>query len=42
MAAFRSLIKGWMVRRVPGQPKLSLPEADRIVYERLDQCHVTR
>ena len=43
MAAFRSLIKGWMVRgELPGQPKLSFDEADRIVYERLDQCHVTR
>jgi hypothetical protein len=43
MAAFRALIKGWMVRgEVNGQPKLSAAEADRIVYERLDQCHVTR
>jgi hypothetical protein len=43
MAAFRALIKGWMVRgEVKGQPKLSATEADRIVYERLDQCHVTR
>ena len=43
MAAFRTLIKGWMIRgEVNGQPKLSPGEADRIVYERLDQCHVTR
>jgi hypothetical protein len=43
MAAFRTLIKGWMVRgEVEGQPKLSVAEADRIVHERLDQCHVTR
>jgi hypothetical protein len=43
MAAFRALLKGWMVRgEVEGQPKLSIAEADRIVYERLDQCHVTR
>jgi hypothetical protein len=43
MAAFRALIKDWMVRgEVNGQPKLSAAEADRIVYERLDQCHVTR
>ena len=32
-----------MVRgEVEGQPKLSVAEADRIVHERLDQCHVTR
>jgi hypothetical protein len=43
MAAFRTLIKGWMVRgEVEGEPTLSVAEADRIVYERLDQCHVTR
>jgi hypothetical protein len=43
MAAFRALIKGWMLRgEVKGQPKLSAAEADRIIYERLDQCHVTR
>jgi len=43
MAAFRALIKGWMIRgEVNGQPKRSAAEADRIVYERLDQCHVTR
>jgi hypothetical protein len=43
MAAFRSLIKGWMVRGdVQGHPRLSAGEADRIVHERLDQCYVTR
>ena len=43
MAAFRSLLKGWMIRgEVEGQPKMSVAEADRIVHERLDQCHVTR
>jgi hypothetical protein len=43
MAAFRALIRGWMVRgEVEGQGKLSADEADRILYERLDQCFVTR
>ena len=43
IAAFRALIRGWMVRgEVPGQPKLSPAEADRIIFERLDQCYITR
>ena len=32
-----------MIRgEVEGQPKMSVAEADRIVHERIDQCHVTR
>ncbi len=43
MEAFRSLLGNWMVRgEVPGQPKLSVAEADRILHERLDQCYVSR
>jgi hypothetical protein len=43
MATFRAQLKGWMVRgEVEGQPKLSADEADRLLHERLDQCHVTR
>src|SRR5262249_48596355 len=43
IAAFRSLLKGWMVRgEVPGQPRIAADEADRILHERLDQCYVGR
>jgi hypothetical protein len=43
IAAFRSLIKGWMVRgEVEGQPRMTSSDADRIIYEHLDQCYVTR
>jgi hypothetical protein len=43
IAAFRAQLRSWMVRgEVEGQPKMSVVEADRILYERLDQCYVTR
>ncbi len=43
IAAFRSLLKGWMVKGdVPGQSRIDPAEADRILHERLDQCFVSR
>ena len=44
MAAFRALIKGWMVRGRSRRPAEAERRARPIgfVYERLDQCHVTR
>jgi hypothetical protein len=43
IAAFRSQLKSWIVRGdVEGQPKISAVEADRILHERLGQCHVSR
>jgi hypothetical protein len=43
IAAFRSLLKGWFVRGdVEGLPRMAAAEADRILHERLGQCHVSR
>ena len=43
IAAFRSLLKGWMVRaKWRASRRSSVAEADRILHERLDQCYVSR